>query len=91
MTEAEQSQKRVAQAALDDPAWPRPGERWRHYKGGEYVIVTLAVIEATAEPAVVYRSEMYGYVWVRPVSVFMEWVPVDGQLRPRFERIARDV
>jgi hypothetical protein len=43
--------------------------KFRHYKGGEYELVTLAKDEETHEIMVVYRSDD-GQVWSRPVRVF---------------------
>ncbi len=43
-----------------------PGDRVRHLKtGGTYAVLMHALLEATREPAVVYRSDETGQVWVR--------------------------
>ncbi|HJN84818.1 MAG TPA: DUF1653 domain-containing protein [Patescibacteria group bacterium] len=59
--------------------------KYKHYKGGEYEIVTLGKDEETHEDLVVYRA-LYGenQVWVRPLSMFNENVEVDGEVVPRF-------
>ena len=43
------------------------GEKYRHYKGGEYLIVAIAMHSETGEKMVVYKA-LYGneQVWVRP-------------------------
>ncbi len=69
------------------PAEPRPG-LFRHYKGNEYRVLSLARHSETLEPLVVYQA-LYGErgIWVRPAGMFVETVSVDGQIRPRFARI----
>ncbi len=51
----------------------RVGQRWRHYKGGEYDVVAVALLEATLDPVVVYAGHD-GVVWVRTLYVFLEEV-----------------
>ncbi len=36
------------------------GSKWKHFKGGEYIVLMLARIEATQEDAVVYRQAVPG-------------------------------
>ncbi len=69
------------------PAEPRPG-LFRHYKGNEYRVLSLARHSETLEPLVVYQA-LYGErgIWVRPAGMFVESVVIDGRSRPRFERI----
>jgi hypothetical protein len=43
--------------------------KFKHYKGGEYGLVTLAKDEASHDILVVYRSDD-GQVWSRPAAVF---------------------
>jgi hypothetical protein len=59
--------------------------RYRHYKGGEYMVVDMARHSETLEPLVVYRA-MYGEggLWVRPYAMFFEQVEIEGCLQPRF-------
>ena len=66
---------------------------FRHFKGGYYVVLYTATIEADrdAEQVVVYQSLQDGRVWTRPISSFQELVPEDkpnptGQ-KYRFERV----
>ncbi|MFZ2950760.1 MAG: DUF1653 domain-containing protein [Desulfuromonadaceae bacterium] len=65
-----------------------PG-RYRHYKGNEYEVIGIARHSETEEEMVVYRT-LYGdhSLWVRPLGMFVENVPVDGVMVPRFERVA---
>ena len=64
-----------------------PG-RYRHYKGNFYEVIGTARHSETDELLVVYRC-LYDNdsLWVRPLAMFMETVPIAGQAVPRFERI----
>ncbi len=61
-----------------------PG-RYRHYKGGLYEVYGVARHSETHEALVVYRP-LYGEgaLWVRPFSMFVETVVIDGVAQPRF-------
>jgi hypothetical protein len=69
------------------PSEPRPG-RYRHYKGNEYRVVSLARHSETLEPMVVYEA-LYGErgMWVRPAALFVETVEIEGRRLPRFQRL----
>ena len=66
------------------------GVRYQHYRDPEYtyVILDVALVEETLEPAVVYRAE-YGerLTFIRPISVWCEMVKIDGRQIPRFSKI----
>lgn len=68
----------------------RPG-RYRHFKGNDYTVLGTARHSETMEELVVYRQE-YGEhgLWVRPSSMFLESVRVDGRSVPRFQRLDLD-
>ena len=70
-----------------------PG-RWRHYKGGHYLVTGVARHSETLEPLVVYRplrdDGTPGDWWVRPHAMFCGTVTVDGRTVPRFERVGDD-
>lgn len=64
---------------------------YRHFKGGYYIVHSLATVESTGEEVVVYQSLQDGKMWTRPASVFQELVP-EGRDNPtgqkyRFERV----
>ena len=63
-----------------------PG-RYRHYKGNDYEVIGVARHSETEEPLVVYRP-CYGdrALWVRPLAMFVETVPLNGEAVPRFQR-----
>ena len=62
--------------------------RYRHHKGGEYIVMGVAQHSETGEALVVYRSE-YGErgLWVRPLSMFQESVETPDGVVPRFSLI----
>lgn len=63
---------------------------YRHYKGGTYLVLGVALHSETLEEMVLYKhlgddgkpGEEY---WVRPRAMFLEQVEVDGKEMPRFE------
>lgn len=70
------------------------GFRYRHFKGGIYIVTDIAVHSETAEPMVVYKSfDNLENVWCRPLSMFLS--EVDHEKYPdvkqvmRFERIGK--
>lgn len=64
------------------------GGKYRHFKGKEYRVLTLARHSETLEPLVVYQ-QLYGDagVWVRPLEMFLETVERDGKRFFRFTEI----
>ncbi len=48
------------------------GQRYRHFKGGEYTVLAVAKHTETQEEMVVYKSDATGDVWVRPKSMFLD-------------------
>lgn len=61
-----------------------PG-RYRHFKGKEYEVLFTAKHSETNEEMVVYRA-LYGAggLWVRPASMWGEFVQYNGSMVPRF-------
>jgi hypothetical protein len=64
---------------------------YRHYKGGKYEVMGVARHSETEELLVVYRC-LYGDggLWVRPLSMFIENVDVDGLVVKRFAWCGED-
>lgn len=83
------TQKAIDEILVGWDAFDRPkdGQRFRHYKGGEYQIVATGFIEESEVPCVVYRSQLKNIVWVRTAQNFFETVNVDGEAKPRFTPI----
>ena len=58
---------------------------YQHYKGARYRVLGEATHSETEEVLVIYRA-LYGEhgLWVRPLTMFIEHVDIDGRLQPRF-------
>jgi hypothetical protein len=58
---------------------------YRHYKGQQYRVFGVVQHSESEETLVLYQA-LYGAfgVWVRPLSMFIEQVEIEGQLQPRF-------
>lgn len=67
--------------------------KYQHYKGNFYEVIGVARHSETLEELVVYRAfynhEVYGdnSLWVRPKTMFLETVVVDGKEVLRFAPI----
>ena len=61
--------------------------KYKHYKGGEYEVLCVAVYTETEEDLIVYKSITDGSVWARPFSMWEEGVVVDGKTVKRFVKI----
>lgn len=57
--------------------YPEIGKVYKHYKGGEYEVITMAKHTETGEDMVVYKSLIFGTVYTRPLSIWNEGV-IDG-------------
>lgn len=68
--------------------------RYQHYKGNFYDVIGVAHHSETLEELVVYRAlykhEKYGdnSLWVRPKTMFLETVIIDGKEVLRFTPIS---
>ena len=62
-----------------------PVGKYRHFKGNEYEVISIARHSETTEPMVVYRA-LYGDhgVWVRPAEMWNETIERDGKTYRRF-------
>ncbi len=62
------------------------GGIYKHYKGQNYKILSIARLTETLENVVVYQA-LYGEagIWVRPLDMFLETVMINGNNLPRFE------
>lgn len=68
------------------------GKRYRHFKGGIYEVIDLAVDTETEDIMVVYKDiEKPSLVWVRPFAAFLSRVNKtkypDAEQEMRFEEI----
>lgn len=65
---------------------PAVGDQYKHYKGRIYEIVETGFMEASEEPAVIYKSSENGSVWVRLAKEFFSKV---NDSTPRFSKIEK--
>ncbi|GAC16950.1 DUF1653 domain-containing protein [Aliiglaciecola lipolytica] len=65
----------------------KPG-KYRHYKGNDYEVIGVAKHSEDESELVVYRP-LYGErgLWVRPLSMFIEDVLVEGKQVARFSYV----
>ena len=60
--------------------------KYKHYKGNLYEVIGIAHHSETLEDMVVYRALYNDFdLWVRPLSMFLENVEINGVIMPRFE------
>lgn len=73
---------------VPDGRKPVIGGQYKHFKGGDYVLLNCAKDHETCEEIAVYMS-LNGKpdVWVRPMSMFLEDVDDHGNVKPRFELV----
>lgn len=60
---------------------------YRHFKGGKYRVLDVAIDTESQEPLVVYRSLEDDVIWARSARMFVEQVQIDERAVPRFVRI----
>jgi hypothetical protein len=62
--------------------------RYRHYKGNIYEVITRGKHSETEELMVVYRdTKDPSKVWIRPWHMFLERIIYEGKVVPRFEKL----
>ncbi len=67
---------------------PAVGDRYRHFKGNEYIVRGFATHTETEEKLVLYSSEdKPGQLWARPIKMFTETIWRDGAQLKRFSLI----
>ena len=67
-----------------------PLGRYRHFRGNEYEVISIARHSEDESPIVVYKA-LYGDgdVWVRPADMWNETVERNGKTYRRFYRLDR--
>ncbi len=63
---------------------------YRHYKGGNYEVIGIALHSETQEELVVYRAcyQKPGEdLWVRPLNMFSETVTIEDKKVRRFTKV----
>jgi len=68
-----------------------PPGRYRHFKGREYQVLSVARHSETQEPMVVYQA-LYGEreIWVRPLSMWNEEIARNGVTCRRFTYLEQE-
>lgn len=69
------------------------GGTYRHFKGTEYLVHTIARDSEDAHRILVIYQEKsllgtLDHIWARPIDMFVEEVTKDGKTFPRFELIS---
>lgn len=54
---------------------PQAHEKYRHYKGGTYVVLAISQHTETKEIMVTYMSLEHATIWSRPLKVWNEIIP----------------
>lgn len=82
-----------------------PGNVYRHFKGGLYIIIDKAIHSETQETLILYaaildtddksiedigRAWDKNPIWARPERMFTEFITRDGKTFPRFSRVNED-
>ncbi|HEY4505364.1 MAG TPA: DUF1653 domain-containing protein [Candidatus Paceibacterota bacterium] len=66
------------------------GATYYHYKhpiDQPYTVLNLAILEATEEPAVIYKAQYEGEItFIRPISEWLDMVEWEGKQVPRFQK-----
>lgn len=60
---------------------------YQHYKGNYYTVLNTVTHSETEETLVLYKAEKSDRLWVRPLTMFLEKVTVDGAEIDRFRFI----
>jgi hypothetical protein len=63
---------------MENRHYPQPGEKWQHYKGGQYEIVCMCNHTDTNEILVIYKSLSFGGWHARPYSEWHDTIKVDS-------------
>jgi hypothetical protein len=69
--------------------YPKSGEKYQHYKGGQYEVICMCNHTDTNEPLVIYKSLSFGSQYARPFSEWHDEVEFGGRKikTHRFEKI----
>ena len=59
--------------------YPIIGTSYYHYKGGSYTVLTLAKYIDNQEDVVIYKSNEFGSIHVRPLKEWFEIVKEQGK------------
>lgn len=85
------SSEELRQDLLEAQKQVRIHGRYRHYKGQQYLVVGLVVIESTDKVGVLYRAEYAGFediVFLRPLEEFLSSVETNEGVAARFALVS---
>lgn len=60
----------MSQVQSKKVSYPEPGKKYKHYKGGTYEVITLATHTESGDVMVVYKSLLFGSIYVRPLELW---------------------
>ncbi len=63
------------------------GGVYRHFKGSEYIIRDIIILESSDEPLVVYYNQDDNVAFGRPADEFLEVLTRDGATFNRFQYV----
>jgi len=63
------------------------GKTFKHYKGGIYTVIDVALHTEDCSSLVIYKAHSDGTLWARPLDMFLETITHQGKIIPRFETI----
>jgi hypothetical protein len=66
---------------------PVPGDICRHFKGGLYVVLAVAIHTEEKSRLVIYRPLAGENVWARPFESFCADIETEGIMLERFTKI----
>lgn len=66
--------------------FPKEGLLYRHFKGGSYTVLHIALDTETEKQTVVYRSVTDGKIFTRPLNIWLEDVSYENTIVKRFKK-----
>ena len=70
-----------------NPRHPLMGDMYKHYKGGTYIVLSMANHSETNEAMVIYQSINFGTIYARP---YESWKSKTETGRVRFKKISKN-
>lgn len=61
--------------------YPEIGPIYHHYKGGSYLVITMANHSETNEAMVVYKSILFGSIYTRPLSMWFDEIELEDKTK----------
>ena len=78
----------VKSLGVPDGRKPVLGAHYKHFKGGDYVLLNVAKDHETCEEIAIYMAiNGKPNIWARPLEMFLEDIDDHGVVKPRFELV----